>query len=449
MELDPLFNAVAQEQDHLLSLSPRRAMVRRRLLADGFHASKSWRPTLLRIGLAATVLSACIAIAASLMAGNSRQLTAQFGTSRVPVGEGAWLNAPEESSVPLRFSDGSEIELSPRGRVRMIALHAKGAHLALESGGAAVAVTHGENRNWELRAGPFLVRVTGTKFDLAWDPNADSFDLSLIEGQVELVGCGFGSGRQLVAGQRVHASCRQNEVRIAYNQQDSGQLPAGATSIDRVVAASVHRDELESSSNRDVSNRDIHELSPKCDAVSAEAKIEPSVSEPSGKSPSAASKAPLKAESDWVVLARSGKYSDALRGVSQLGFSEQCARLRVDELALLSDTARHAGDASRARHAYTQLRQRFPGTKQASLAAFHLGLIEFDSFGAYAKAASWFRTYLSESPTGPLTREARGRLMEALHRTGNAEASGFASAYLRDYPSGPHAQLARRIVSSH
>lgn len=304
----------------------------------------------------------------------------------------------------------------------MLALHTEGAHVALESGDAIVTVAHGEKRSWELRAGPFLVRVTGTRFALAWDPNTDSFDLSLLEGQVELVGCGFGSGRKLVAGQRVHASCRQSEVRIAYNQEGT------VTSEPRDV-------------REDQSTRDATDNVTKCDACSAENGAPVSPTE-------ANSARAAKSDTDWVQLARKGKYVDALRSVNQLGFSEQSMRLRVDELALLCDTARHAGDASKARAAYGQLRQRFPGSRQASLAAFHLGVLEFDNFGAYAKAAGWFRTYLNESPTGPLTREARGRLMEALHRTGNGEASGLASAYLRDYPSGPHAQLARRIESS-
>ena len=68
---------------------------------------------------------------------------------------------------------------------------------------------------------------------------------------------------------------------------------------------------------------------------------------------------------------------------------------------------------------------------------------------AYAKAADWFQIYLKERPGGPLTREARGRVMEATHRTGRrTEARNLALTYLLDYPAGPHAELARRIVSS-
>lgn len=456
MALDGLFQAIAREQDRLLSTSPERAVARRRLLTAVTLAKSSQRSSM--PWLAAAI--ACVAIGTSGVAfwnaRSSRPLTAEFGASQTPVTAGAWLDAPAGSATPLRFSDGTQIELAPRGRLRLIALQPRGAHIAVESGRASVNVAHGEDRNWELRAGPFLVRVTGTRFDLDWEPNADSFELVLTEGQVELVGCGFGSGRKLVAGQRVHASCRENSVQIAYNPAvDSNRGRADTVpSADAGPSQAIPRDP----SPREES---ACEAPANCEALStretAQQPPHAAVTPPNAAASNAAASASNAAVSnaaassigDWIALARQGKYADALRTVSRMGYSEQCARLRADELALLGDTARRAGDATKARSAYVQLRQRFAGNKQASLAAFHLGLLEFDNFGAYPKAASWFRTYLSENPTGPLTREARGRLMEAAYRMGSGEAPGLASSYLRDYPSGPHAQLARRIASTH
>ena len=130
------------------------------------------------------------------------------------------------------------------------------------------------------------------------------------------------------------------------------------------------------------------------------------------------------------------------------GFEELCQRTSPAELSLLAETARHAGQLGKARAAFTTLRRRFPAAKEAGLAAFSLGLLEFDGFGAYAKAGDWFQTYLKERPGGPLTREARGRVMEAMHRTGRLpEARNLALSYLLDYPAGPHAELARRLAS--
>ena len=68
---------------------------------------------------------------------------------------------------------------------------------------------------------------------------------------------------------------------------------------------------------------------------------------------------------------------------------------------------------------------------------------------AYSQAARSFRTYLKERPGGPMTREALGRLMEASQKEGDtASARAAAERYLRDYPSGPHAKLASRLVTA-
>ena len=68
-------------------------------------------------------------------------------------------------------------------------------------------------------------------------------------------------------------------------------------------------------------------------------------------------------------------------------------------------------------------------------------------YGEHRKAASWFATYAREQPAGALVREARGRLVEAKALLGEtAAAQKLASAYVRDYPQGPHAELARSVL---
>ena len=113
----------------------------------------------------------------------------------------------------------------------------------------------------------------------------------------------------------------------------------------------------------------------------------------------------------------------------------------------LSDAARFAGHADRAKLVLEEVRRRFPGDARASVAAFDLGRIAFDDDAAYADAARWFDTYLGERPTGPLAREAAGRRMEALARSGDlAAAKRAAKRYLEDFPAGPHAEVARSIA---
>jgi TolA-binding protein len=117
------------------------------------------------------------------------------------------------------------------------------------------------------------------------------------------------------------------------------------------------------------------------------------------------------------------------------------------ELILLGDTARGAGELAVARRVYELARRRAPGTHSAAFAAFALGRLEFDDRGAFREAAEWFGKYLREEPRGDLAREARGRLMESLHRAGSESAARqTAGEYLRLHPQGPHARLAARLA---
>jgi TolA-binding protein len=93
------------------------------------------------------------------------------------------------------------------------------------------------------------------------------------------------------------------------------------------------------------------------------------------------------------------------------------------------------------------LRRRFPGGGHSAFAAFELGRLHFDQLGAYHEATRWLNTYLAEQPSGPLAREALGRVMEAESKSGNAsEARRTAELYLSRYPTGPHQKLARSLA---
>ncbi len=417
---DELFAQIARELDALLAAGDRRALVRRRLAGRKIAPNRArWSPRM-ALGLAAACALAGVVTAYFWARRPPPPLTATAGAASAQVTGGAWLDAPETSSLPLRFSDGTKVEVGPHSRMRLLELDPQGAKLALESGRAGFDVVHGVNRRWELHAGRFLVRVTGTRFDVSWWPKEDQFELVLYEGQLELAGCGFAEGRKLVAGQTVRASCRDGAVEVAYSTAplSSGALVARDGALPMTSA--------------------VEDTSPD------RAPMPGSGAKAGSVSPRAS--APIAAEAEWKLLAQQGKYAEAWAAVDRLGFGAECARANAETLALLGEVARHAGDPSNARQAYSLLRQRFAGTRQAAVAAFSLGVLEFDQWRSYGKAATWFRTYIQENPRGPLIREARGRLMEALHRSGSEEARSLATEYLRDYPSGPYAELAQRIA---
>jgi TolA-binding protein len=151
---------------------------------------------------------------------------------------------------------------------------------------------------------------------------------------------------------------------------------------------------------------------------------------------------------DWRALAAKGKLRDAYAAAEAAGFEAECERASGRELLELADAALLAGRMDRANLALLAARRRYPGTPHAAAAAYRLGRMAFDQRGALGDARNWFQVYLQEAPSGGLAREAAGRLIEIDLRTGNvAAARARAEQYLRQYPDGPHAELARKVVA--
>jgi hypothetical protein len=363
-----------------------------------------------------------------LRADVTQQLTVQLADGHAPLRAGDFVQAPSERDAALTFSDGSHIELERGSRARVLGLRANGADVSLESGQVHVKVHHREESSWHIGAGPYLVHVTGTRFEVRWKPESDYFELALHEGRVEVAGCAFGAGYNMLAGQTVRASCRNS--RLDWNAGQSAGPVAGSGSVE----TSAHADHADS----DATPASAGEAT----GASAAGQVDP-------VNPTAAADAPARrgvAAIDWQTLARRGRYAQALRAAQALGFEQECKRVGPEELSLLANVARYGQDSAGEEAALRWLRARFRGTKRAALAAFALGRVEFDDHEAYPEAAEWFRIYLREQPRGELAREAEGRLLETTQRLGDlGTARELAQRYLREHPEGPHAELARSL----
>jgi len=150
----------------------------------------------------------------------------------------------------------------------------------------------------------------------------------------------------------------------------------------------------------------------------------------------------------WRELLAAGRLLEGLRAAERANFEQVCRSATQKELMALADAGRFFGPSKRAVAALVALRERFPGSVAAGTAAFTLGRIVFENDHAYARAASWFETYMREQPSGPLMGDAFGRLMEARLRSGDTTgARASAEQYLRRFPGGPYAGEARGIMS--
>lgn len=337
--------------------------------------------------------------------------TVQAMVNSHPAPQDSWIRSEASERLPIDFSDGSRITLEPGSRVRLAELRANGATLAVETGALDVAVKHQVQTDYRLSLGPFLVRVTGTQFKVSFSPEQDVLKVAMREGSVVVSGCALGDPRPLRSGETLTASCRDSRFEISRGQVADAHAPPA---VEHPAAAVP-----------------VVPLTSLDESVRGAARAARPEGEPS-----------------WQSLARAGKFEKALGSVDVLGFPAECERASSEELALLADVARFGRRPQQAIMALSSLRRRFPTSSLASVAAFNIARVHFDQRGAYDDAARWFRVYLKEQPGGALAREAQGRLMEALYRGGDRSgASRIADAYLAANPNGPHARLARTLVS--
>jgi TolA-binding protein len=421
-DLGELFDRVRAEQDELRSRGGHLQRLGERLEREAAPRQARRRPWILGLAAAALIFGALFLVT------RAGELEVRIAGSSDRVPTGVWLGAPENQELALAFSDGTRVKLGSQAEARIVRLSSREVELELERGRASFQVAERRGSTFAVRAGPYTVRVTGTRFDVSWAPEDDAFVVGLHEGQVSLEGCGFGAGRQLAAGQTARAACQGSRVSIAYGDERArtrelaSQSPASAQALERspVGVARAGASEPETTA-----------VDPAAAAKATRASGEPE-----------------KSGTDWKALSERGDHRQAMAAVEAAGFEAELGRATARDLVLLAEAAERAGALARARRALQSVRQRFAGSEEAAFATFALGRLEFDRFGAHAEAARWFGTYLDEQPSGPFAREALGRLMEALQRSGETgEARRLAQSYLRRYPSGPHAKVASRLAA--
>jgi transmembrane sensor len=332
-----------------------------------------------------------------------------------------WLAAPRTRALGVRFSDGTRLNIDPSSRARVVDINRHGANIALETGMIHADVVHTKSSRWLLIAGPFAVRVTGTRFDLGWDSASEQFSIAVREGSVAVSGSLVGAERAVSAGQTLRVSIAQGR----FDWLDGAGSPAETP----------------------------HELNPPpgtaeaAKAASAETgsanASESAVAVANSEAPVRDPKAP-----PWRAFARSGDLRRAFAAAEAHGFAAACAAATASELLVLGDAARLAERPDRAVEALLALRRRYPRDPRRAAAAFALGKVAFDQRHAYREASDWFATCLREQPDGPLARESAGRRIEALRNAGeDGPAAQAAREYLSRYPDGPHAGVAKSVAT--
>ena len=351
------------------------------------------RSRLQKVAAVAAVPVLGIALAFALLP-RTTPLEFAVGPEHVAGVEKRWI-ATQKEATPLYFSDGTRVDVQPSSRVRVTELTPEGASLNLEAGRLSVSVVHQRGARWTVAAGPYTVRVVGTEFEVAWDGEREVFDLSVRQGAVKVEGPVLLGDRTVSAAERLTLA-PSSSVRLS----SSAPPPAAALS--------------------------------------------PAAPPPA---PEPAAPAPASPEPTWQALAKRGEHQKALELVRRRGFDRVAPELGAEDLLRLADVARYGGEEARANELLLSVRQRFPSSGSAGVAAYTLG-VTADRKGDLGGAARWFSTYLREQPNGSLAREALGRSMEAQSRLGQAaQAQASAKLYLERYPTGPHRDVAKRLLN--
>jgi len=352
----------------------------------------------------------------------------------------SYVSARNDAPADVRFSDGSDVAARPGTRLRIEETTSNGARVLVERGETTASIRHRGRVSWAFVAGPFEVRVTGTKLTIAWDPENERIDVTLHEGSVEIETPIGPSHYAVTAGHAFHASVRDGVVKLTDEQ--NAEPVATRESAEPAAAKPTDSTAVDSPRPRDPV---LREGAPRprdpaaLDVASRQREAPPSDVAPKNVD------AP---EESWTKRVQRGAFADVVAAARARGVGECLAKCGSSDLRALADAARYTGETELASEALHALRTRWKGSHEAAAATFLLGRTA-ESTGDLAGADRWYTTYLSESPSGALAADALAGRMLAAERLGAlSRARQLARDYANRYPDGAAVRAARRLAGT-
>lgn len=410
----------------------------------------------LRAGAGVLASAAAVALVVGVHAWRSgRPITYAVGGTAVE--EGGYIRGGASAGTKVEFSEGTRIELAAGARLSVAAPGPHGARVRVEEGRAHFAVNHLPHAAWSVEAGPYVVEVTGTEFDVRWSGAEETVEVRLHKGSVRVSGPMLTEHATLRPGQHLTAHLATRELRIdeapaslgAAEQRSPGAsappaavAPAGAGPPPAEVApAEPARAPVAPSDSPPV--------------AAAAPRETPSAPSPPARSAKASTRTvalarrsavPDWAPATWTARVASGDAAGVVAEAVAHGIDAAVAEADGPTLAALADATRYAGRTYLAERVLLAQRTRFPGTPAAGAAAFFLGRLA-DDRGAVSEGLDWYGRYLTEQPNGPYAAEALGRKMLGVSRlSGRQAAHDLARDYLRRFPNGTYLLHAQAIL---
>jgi len=340
--------------------------------------------------------------------------------------EGAWLEA-EATALPVRFEDGTRVELQPGASGRVFAGDREDVRVVLSQGRVEAKIEPETRSRWTVEAGPYHVMAMGTVFEVDWKTDPLLLEVFVQSGRVEVKGPGIQAvGVRLEKRDRLRLS--KAGAHFSLSVENLPDRPPAPSSPEEV---SARLEAIEAVKEQSVTRPPPREPKKKEAAVS-ESKV--------------ASLDRHRPET-WEDLFDLGRYSDAVEAAGKQGFEHLYKTLDDFQLWRLADAARYTGRGELAREALLSIRRRFRSSWRARVAAFLLGRIAIEMLNDPREASGWFKIYLREDPDGPLAEEALGRRISTCRQSGmRAESCRVAAKYLDRFPEGSFAEYARSVL---
>ena len=271
------------------------------------------------------------------------------------------------------FSDGSSLVLRSLGRLRVTNTDSRGATLLLERGQLDASIRHRPSSRWRLDVGPYAVQVTGTRFNVTWDPDNGDFGLALLDGAVGIRGPGISAPITLEVGQLFRA----NKTGTYAVQRQAAVAPASPVA-GPVAGPAGYEAATPSEAARGASN--------------------------AGPERAASPSAPNRPACDWAGPVSKGQFEATVSRARRLGVDTALAECPPRGLFALADAARYLGKFQLARSALLAIRKRSP--EDTSKAAFFLGRME-EARGNLDLALGWYAQAMEGNPEPHFAQEAK------------------------------------------
>jgi TolA-binding protein len=409
--------------------------------------------------------AAALALVLGLHAWRSgRSITYDVGGGAVE--EGGYIRGGAAAGTKVQFSDGTRVDLAAGARMSVVAPTRHGARLRVEEGQAHFAVNHLPHAAWSVEAGPYIVEVTGTVFDVRWSSADEVVEVRLQKGSVRVSGPMLSEHATLRPGQNLTARLATRELRIDESGTESGTIAGFPNPPATTPLGGADRRQRESGTRDGTAAPTVTVPPPVLPAAAAatSAEARPQTEAPAAAvahqpAPARAVRRPARAVASlesravpgwapgtWAARVSSGDTAGVVAEAVAHGIDNVVADADGPTLVALADAARYAGRTYLAERVLRAERTRFPGTPAAGAAAFFLGRLA-DDRGAAKEGLDWYRSYLTEEPQGPYAAEALGREMLGVSRlSGRQAARDLARDYLDRFPDGTYLLHAQAIL---